>query len=332
VRTADGTIVLGFLAGTHHGDESCPLFPSHGRRQYVLPAPNILREFGRDTEYSNSGNLALGVAHDGAVLLLAHGHKGNLKNHIFGWRSGGQWAHLEARGHIGARAEQDGVIHRDDRATSREAVDVTGHYRRWFETVQHRHLAVVSPDDGLTWGEPAMVNNLNAGEPVLVRAGDQLLVFVRGRGPANARQFISISDDWGKTWKTELSTIITHDKRTTGLAHPFAMVNPLKTSELIAVTSEGRCPAASNSGAVVCKNSTSSGTARFWNCRRFPGRPQRLWLRLALANGRPACAGVLLPRAQSGRESDLGVRDGDLTRREGGQEWGFFPTPKSGID
>ncbi len=24
VRTADGTIVLGFLAGTHHGNESCP--------------------------------------------------------------------------------------------------------------------------------------------------------------------------------------------------------------------------------------------------------------------------------------------------------------------
>jgi hypothetical protein len=242
VRTADGTIVLGYLAGTHHGDESCPAVSISTDGGKTFTAPNVLREFGKETEYSNSGNMALGIAHDGAVLLLAHGHKGNLKNHIYGWRStdsGRTWKPVDtsALGPNKTGSSTGTIVQLPGKQLM-----VAGHYRGGSQPYSTGIWQSISHDDGLTWGEPAMVNNLNAGEPVLVRAGDRLLVIVRGRGPANARQFISISDDWGKTWTTELSTITTHDPRTTGLAHPFAMVNPHQPKQLIAVTSERPLP------------------------------------------------------------------------------------------
>jgi hypothetical protein len=119
---------------------------------------------------------------------------------------------------------------------------VVGHYRAGAKPFSTGIWQSISDDDGFTWGEPSMVNNLNAGEPVLVRHGDRLLVFIRGRGPAEARQFVSISDDWGKTWRTELLNITAVNKHTRGLAHPFAMVNPHKPDELIAITFERPLP------------------------------------------------------------------------------------------
>jgi hypothetical protein len=81
-----------------------------------------------------------------------------------------------------------------------------------------------------------MINNLNAGEPVLVRKDDRLLVFIRGRGPAATRQYVSVSDDWGKTWRTELLNIMPVNSHTSALAHPFAMIN------LLAITFERPLP------------------------------------------------------------------------------------------
>ena len=65
---------------------------------------------------------------------------------------------------------------------------------------------------------------------------------IRGRGPANAKQFVSVSDDWGQTWKTDMLNISAVNKHSSLLAHPFAMVNPHKTDELIAVTFERPAP------------------------------------------------------------------------------------------
>jgi len=242
VRTADGTIVLGFLAGTHHGNESCPAVSISTDGGKTFSAPNVLKEFGPGQTYTNSGNMALGLAHDGAVLLLAHGHTAS-SNHIFGWRStdrGRTWKPVDtsALGPNKTGSSTGTIVQLPGKKLM-----VTGHYRGGSKPFTTGIWQSVSSDDGLTWGEPAMVNNLNAGEPVLVRSGNQLLVFIRGRGPASARQFVSISEDWGQTWRTELLNIGAVGKHTTSLAHPFAMVNPHKSDELIAVTFERPLPA-----------------------------------------------------------------------------------------
>jgi hypothetical protein len=241
VRTGDGTVVLGYLAGTHHGNESCPAVSYSTDSGRTFSLPNVLKEFGPGKEYTNSGNMALGLAHDGSVLLLAHGHTAN-SNTIYGWRSkdgGRTWrsVNTSALGPNKTGSSTGTIVQLPGRKLM-----VAGHYRNGSKPYTSGIWQSVSENDGETWGEPAMVNNLNAGEPVLVRQGERLLVFIRGRGPADTRQFVSVSDDWGKTWKTDLLNIKAVNQHTTGLAHPFAMVNPHNPDELIAVTFERPLP------------------------------------------------------------------------------------------
>ncbi len=242
VRTGDGTIVLGYQAGTHHGDESCPAISISTDGGKTFTPPHILKEFGPGEEYTNSGNMAMGIAHDGAVIVLSHGHRKNETNHIFGWRStdsGRTWKPVDTSA-LGPNktGSSTGSI---AQLPGRKLMAV-GHYRGGSKPYSTGIWQSVSEDDGLTWGEPAMVNNLNAGEPVIVRSGDRLLVFIRGRGPANTRQFISVSDDWGQTWETELSNIGPVNAHTRNLAHPFAMVDPHDSTKLLAITFERPMP------------------------------------------------------------------------------------------
>jgi hypothetical protein len=242
VRTEDGTIVLGYQAGTHHGDFSCPAISISTDNGKTFTAPKILKEFGAGHKYTNSGNMAIGVAHDGAVIVLSHGHKGNEANHIFGWRSkdqGRTWVAVDtsALGPNKTGSSTGSIVQLPGKKLM-----VVGHYRGGSKPYSKGIWQSISRDDGLSWGEPSMVNNLNSGEPVLVRKDDRLIVFIRGRGPAAARQFLSVSDDWGKTWSTELSNISAVNPRTTGLAHPFAIVNPHNPDELLAITFERPLP------------------------------------------------------------------------------------------
>jgi hypothetical protein len=242
VRPADGTIVLGYLAGTHHGDASCPAVSVSIDGGKSFTEPNVLREFGPGQEYTNSGNMALGIAHDGAVLLLAHGHTAKT-NHIFGWRStdgGKTWQPVDtsALGPNKTGSSTGAIVQLPGKQLM-----VAGHYRAGSQPYSVGIWQSISNDDGLTWGEPHMINNLNAGEPALVRSGDQLLVFIRGRGPAAPHQFLSISNDWGQTWRTELLNVTTIGKGVGLLTHPCALINPRKPGEIIDVTFERGSPA-----------------------------------------------------------------------------------------
>src|SRR3546814_9423939 len=52
------------------------------------------------------------------------------------------------------------------------------------------------------------------------------------------RQYLAVSDDFGESWRLELTAINAQNKHTNGLAHPFAMVNPQDPNELLVVTVE----------------------------------------------------------------------------------------------
>lgn len=243
VRTPLGTIVLGYQIGTHHGNGSCPAVSLSTDEGRTFTPPQVLREFGPGMEYTNSGNMAIGVAHDGAVIILSHGHRGNEANHIFGWRStdeGRTWKEVDTSklgpnktgSSTGAIAQLPG-----------ERLIAVGHYRDGSKPYTRGIWRSISEDDGLTWGEPAMVSNVNAGEPTVVRHESRLLVFIRGRGPATVHQYIAVSDDFGETWQTELSDIAPQADHATLITHPFAMVNPHDPSRLLAATIERPLPA-----------------------------------------------------------------------------------------
>ena len=243
VRTTDGTIVLGYQIGTHHGDDSCPAISISTDNGQTFSPPQVLREFGPGMEYTNSGNMALGLAHDGAVIVLSHGHRKNEANQIFGWRSGDDgrtWKEVDTSA-LGP--DKTGSVTGSIIQLPGKKLMAVGHYRDPSKPFSRGIWQSTSQDDGLTWGAALMVTNLDAGEPVIVRHEDRLLVFIRGRGPAKTRQFIAISDDFGHTWRTELSNVTVRDPASTAITHPFAMVNPSNPSELLAVTFERPLPA-----------------------------------------------------------------------------------------
>lgn len=277
VRTADGTIVLGYLAGPRHVGENCPAVSLSTDGGQTFSPPNVLKEFGPGHEYGSSGNMALGLAHDGSVLLLAHGYSADA-NHIYGWRSadsGRTWTRVDtsALGPNKTGSSTGAIVQLPGKKLM-----VTGHYRDGSRPYTRGVWQSVSEDDGRTWGEPAMVNNLDAGEPVLVRHADRLLVFIRGRGPASVRQFVSVSDDWGATWHTHLANIGPILHGTTALAHPFAMVNPHNPNELLAITFERG----------------KSGAAQLWR-----GSPKTL-------DFKHECTLVELPKVSSKTNGDYG--------------------------
>jgi hypothetical protein len=239
VRARDGTIVVACLAGISHGGSGCPAVSISTDNGKTFSPPNVLREFGKDKDYANSGNLAIAVAEDGALVLLAMAHSGDQKNSIFGWRSsdsGRTWAPVDTStlgpnktGSVTSMILVPGV-----------GLMAAGHYRKGSNPREKGIWYATSADHGRTWSDPGPISEVDAGEPVIVQAGERLLVFIRSRNVPGAMQHLAVSDDKGKTWKTEL-TKIGVEKRGT-LAHPFAMVNPDEPGELIALTCERPLP------------------------------------------------------------------------------------------
>ena len=151
VRTADGTIVLGYQIGTHHGDGSCPAVSVSTDDGKTFSKPQVLREFGPGMEYTNSGNMAIGLAHDGAVILLSHGHRGNVTNHIFGWRSkdsGRTWTPVDtsALGPNKTGSSTGTIVQLPGKRLM-----AVGHYRDGSQPYTRGIWQSISEDDGLTW-------------------------------------------------------------------------------------------------------------------------------------------------------------------------------------
>lgn len=243
VITDNGTIVLAYIAGVGHNmGGSGPAVSISEDGGDTFSHPKLLSYYPDDDErYRDCGNLALGVADDGSVILLAMTFRGNKANNIFGWRStdnGRSWTTVntselgpETTGSVCGRIVQ----------LPGDKLMVMGHYRM----PNRKHFGIwqsVSKDNGQTWGAPEMVTNIIGVEPVLVRAEDRLLVFIRGFGAASTRQYITFSDDFGKTWHTKLSSITAQNEHTNLLAHPFAMVNSKQKDEILALTVERPLP------------------------------------------------------------------------------------------
>jgi hypothetical protein len=237
VRTAEGTIVLGFLMGRKHVGENCPAVSVSTDGGMTFSVPKRLREFGKDKDYGASGNMALGLAHDDAVLLLSHGYSPDTC-HIFGWRStdsGRTWKTVDTSA-LGPNKAGSATGHIVQLPGKR--LMAVGHYRNGCQPYTRGIWRSISEDGGLTWGEPVLVSPQPGAEPVLVRHQHRLLVFIRATGEEATRQFIAVSDDWGDTWRTELSNIGAILPGTRALAHPFAMMHPHRSDELLAVTFE----------------------------------------------------------------------------------------------
>lgn len=253
VRTPKGSLIVACVAGTFHGYHGggCPAIArstDHGRTYSKL---QILREFGRGRDYTACGNLALGTADDGSLVLLAMAYTADEANHIFGWRStddGLTWTPTDTST-LGPN--KTGSVFGSLLPVEGAGLVALGHYRAGSAPLTQGIWQASSADQGRTWGEPRRISEVYAVEPVLVSAGNRLLAFLRGgKGAlpgAEGRQFLAVSDDRGKTWTTRPSPFDAENPATARLAAPCAVANPRRPGEVFVLTTERAKTAAQNS-------------------------------------------------------------------------------------
>jgi len=240
IRAGDGTIILAYLAGKFHGGGGSPAVSRSSDDGKTFSPPQILRRFGPGMDYTNSGNLAIGTAKDGALVLLAMAQAGDRHNMIFGWRSvdaGVSWAPTDTSA-LGP--DLTGSVTGNIIQVPGVGLMATGHYRAGSHPYTQGIWIARSTDDGRSWQPPQQVNAVDGGEPVLVRAAGRLLIFIRGRGTSH--QYLAVSDDSGLTWRTSISSIAAEAPKGHGLAHPFAEPDPENPDAVIMLTAERPLP------------------------------------------------------------------------------------------
>jgi len=241
VRTASGTLVLASCAGQGHntGGSGPAISRSTDGGRTFSPARVLMRFPDDDPRYLDCGNLALSQAPDGGLLLLAMAFNKDRGNAIFGWRStdeGVTWTRTDTSA-LGP--DKTGSVFGNVIDLPGQGLAVFGHYRGGSQPYTRGIWMALSADQGRSWGEARRLNDDVLVEPVVVKSAGRLIGFFRGDSKeAGGRQSVGVSDDDGRTWKTERSVLDAQDPATARLAAPFAIENPAKPGELLVLTTE----------------------------------------------------------------------------------------------
>lgn len=244
LRTARGTLVLASIAGAFHGDHGggCPAVSRLTDGGRTFSPPNVLRRFGPGQDYTASGNLALGVASDGALVLLAMAYTANEANNLFGWRSEDEGANWRSVDTTNFGPNKTSSVFGNILPVPGRGLLVCGHYRPGAKPYTSGIWMAVSADNGRSWGPPRRISEAPAVEPLVIQSGSRLLGFFRGGGELRGRQFVAISDGLGETWKTERSVLGPEAPDSARLAAPFAVENPRHPGEILVLTTERAVP------------------------------------------------------------------------------------------
>jgi len=234
VRAADGTLVLGCLAGREHTVDGCPgVSLSHDGGKIFTP-PRMLAEFDRSMAYRHSGNIALGLAADGSLVYLAMAFTGDVRNTVLGWRStdnGKTWHAVDTS----CLAEnRSGSVFGEIVPVPGMGLVAFGHYRAGVEPATGIWYAV-SPDNGRTWGDPIPISRTRLYEPAFTFAAGRLVGLIRNDPGEHYWQLVS--DDSGKTWQ-ENESLVGPGQR--GLPSPFISHPEGDSSRLLALLTH-RC-------------------------------------------------------------------------------------------
>jgi hypothetical protein len=266
VRTPRGTIVLACVAGEFHGNHGggCPAVARSTDGGRTFSKLSILREFGPGRDYTCCGNLALGLAGDGGLVLLAMAYTGEETNHIFGWRSeddGVTWTPVDTST-LGP--DKTGSVFGNVVPIAGVGLAVLGHYRPGSRPHTEGIWMSVSTDHGRHWGQPRRIADVRAVEPVLLAMEGRLIAFLRSNKKpiletaAVGRQYIAVSDDAGRAWTTKLSALDAENPATARLAAPCAVENPNRRGELLVLTTERTTSKKQNSRIWLWRGSAKS--------------------------------------------------------------------------
>jgi len=239
VGTADGTLVLAYSAGRGHNiGGSGPAVSRSTDGGKTFSAPRLLGRFpDDDPRYRDCGNVALGVALDGAVVLLAMAYSGNEQNTILGWRSvdgGASWVPADTT----ALAEnKTGSVYGHVLQVPGEGLVVFGHYRR-PSTPAAGIWRSISRDHGRSWEPPSVVTEQAYFEPAFTFAQGRFVGLLRLASDTQSRRYDeAVSDDLGKTWRIYPSKIAIPEGLPGRQPSPFITAAAAEPSKLYALQS-----------------------------------------------------------------------------------------------
>lgn len=222
---ADGTIYLACLAAREHTVGGCPAVAVSSDGGRTFSPLHFLADYDRGGEYTHSGNLAIGAAADGAVVILAMAMTaGRTRGDIFGWRrepGSAAWQPVDTVG-LG------GSVYGNLVPVPGRGLLVFGHCREGSPLGPHGLWSACSRDGGRHWSAPVLITSERLVEPSFRLVGERIVGLAKGRQAVGYRQFVSA--DRGLTWRAGDSGI----GRRANMTSPALFNDPARPSRLIA--------------------------------------------------------------------------------------------------
>ena len=238
VCTPDGTLIVGCCAARAHTRDGCPAVAISTDGGKTFTPPHILRQFDHTMPYRHCGNISMGVADDGSVVLLAMAFSGNKQNTIFGWRStdsGKTWQEVDTSN---LAENKTGSVFSEIIKVPGKGLVTFGHYRRPSEPSTGIWMAC-STDNGQSWGVPQLVTDKPYYEPSFTFTEGRFIGLLRHpKAPETRRYDQAVSDDLGKTWQIGPSTIALQPEVKASLPSPFITFSQQDPSKLYVLQSE----------------------------------------------------------------------------------------------
>jgi len=233
-RTADG-FVLAYVAARAHTVDGCPAVSVSTDGGHSFSRPQVVREFSKQDEYAHCGNVALGTADDGAVVLLAMAFTGNQRNTIFGWRSTDSGRTWQPSDTSALGPDKTGSVYGNVFSVPGKGLAVCGHYRKPSQPYSDGVWIAFSKDQGKTWGPAQRITDQRLFEPAVIFAAGRIVGLFRDSAKPY-RYWQAVSDDLGETWKVEPASIANESTKY-GQPSPFITCDPREPSRLYAMQS-----------------------------------------------------------------------------------------------
>lgn len=238
VRAKDGTLVVAYVAGRFHGThgEGCPAVSLSTDGGKTFTTPKILKEYGPKDTYTSAGNVALGLADDGAIVLLSMAYKGDTANTIDGWRSPDSGKTWQAADVSRLANNKTGSVYGHVLPLPGKRLAVVGHYRSGSIRTAGLWISY-SEDSGWTWSDPQTITADALVEPAFIFTAGRFVGLARPKQtPAWYSQVTS--DNLGKTWLVQTKVLVAGKAEGVKYPSPGLFLDPNDSTRLIALVSQ----------------------------------------------------------------------------------------------
>ena len=255
-QTAQGTIIASYIAARFHGQGGggSPAISISRDRGATLTPPKIIHQFDAGGKYTHSGNTALGMARDGAVVNLAMGFRGDEAHTIVGWRSedeGETWAPVDT---TKLADDQSGSVYGNILSLPDDRLMVFGHYRA--PRPEQGIWVATSDDHGRSWSPARQVADASLVEPAAAYTEGRIVALYRqARAPIHNRTWQAVSHDLGRSWELRRDAIVSSDAEKYRLPSPFVISEPTDATLLYSLVTERHVPG------------NTPGTISLWSAR-----------------------------------------------------------------